>query len=320
MKYARLILMTSTLGLLVGLLVWLGRMPADPKLSPVRPKSAIGAATIPAGQALRIGIIPERDIFEQRKRYLALADELAVELDRPVELVTCSSYQGVLQDLAEKHVDAAFLGSLVAVMAVDRLGCRILVKPQGVDGHTTYRGTIFVRDDSPIRRIEELSGRSLAMVRTTLGGHLYPMVRLFQAGLTDSPQSPRLVWCGTHDEAIEQVISGKADAGAAKDIRLEAIERQHPGVKLRRLCTGSAVPENALAVDASMSRQLQDQLGKALLTMHDSPAGRAALERFGAARFQPCRIEEYDAVFDLVDAVRDRWQRLNLDAPAPNRR
>ena len=37
-----------------------------------------------------------------------------------VELVTAASYAAVLEDFHEGKVDAAFMGSLLAVMAIDR--------------------------------------------------------------------------------------------------------------------------------------------------------------------------------------------------------
>src|SRR4051812_10682421 len=105
----------------------------------VAPEARQPADASASAASLRIGLIPERDIFAQRARYRALADYLAARLGRPVELVTLNSYENILRDFADRQVDAAFLGSLVAVLAADRLDVRILVKSELPDGATTYR-------------------------------------------------------------------------------------------------------------------------------------------------------------------------------------
>src|SRR4051794_19913862 len=138
------------LGILLGTsaLVWLSSM--TPKSSPAQqtPLLSIPATTRSDGAVLRIGVIPERDIFEQRRRYLALAEYLSERLGRPVELVTAQSYEAMIGDLRDKQVDVAFLGSLVAVLAADRLDAQILVKPQLPGAISTYRGVIFVAENS----------------------------------------------------------------------------------------------------------------------------------------------------------------------------
>jgi phosphonate transport system substrate-binding protein len=282
---------------------------APPASQPVYP------AVIP----LRLGLIPERDIFEQRKRYEALAEYVSAKLGRPVNLVTARSYQGILEDLAEDRVDAAFLGSLVSVLAMDRLGARVLVKPELPDAGTTYQGVIFVPEGSPIRSVEDLGGRTMAVVRTTTAGHLYPMYALWQSGLLTSEKRPRFIWIGTHDEAIRAVLEGRADAGAVKSHRLSAFERANPAQKLRHVATSASVPENALIIRRDMAEQLAGELGPLLMAMNQDPAGREALAQFGATRFVSCSPEEYQAIYDMVDDLTEVWDQVGVDGPPPRR-
>src|SRR5581483_554509 len=134
----RSIILVSILGFVVAGVLWLERQPrlaAEPAAAAAQPDAP--AAT----GSLRLGLVPERDIFAQRHRYRQLADYMAARLGQPVELVTLGSYQQILGDFAQRDVDAAFLGSLVTVLAVDRLGARIVVQPMGADGApSVYRG------------------------------------------------------------------------------------------------------------------------------------------------------------------------------------
>ena len=245
MKIVWAVLLITLATALVACLIWVVNMPGDPAKRPEPAASALAGFT---GPPLRIGLIPERDIFLQRKRYRALAGYLSERLKRPVELLTAKTYEAILQDFAEKKIEAAFLGSLVAVLAMDRLGARVLVKPELPGKVSTYHGVIFVRADSPIKRLEDLRGHSIGMVRTTTAAHLFPGCVMVKLGFWDKSNRPGVVWIGTHDEVVRNVVEGRVDVGAIKNLRLDAVVRARPDWKVRPLATGCCVPSNAMLV------------------------------------------------------------------------
>lgn len=165
------------------LVIWLLQIPLGEDAGG---RVAVPPPAAPGKEALRIGLVPERDIFQLRKRYLVLTGYLAGKLGRPVEVVTVNTYQAVMQDFAERKVDAAFLGSFVAVLTVDRQDAQVLVKPVAEGGVSTYRGVLIVPEGSAVRRVADLGGRSVAMVKTTTAGDLFPIWAMHEAGLLTS--------------------------------------------------------------------------------------------------------------------------------------
>lgn len=311
------IILTGVLVVLaVGVAIWLSRLPRDG--SPEAP----GEPSTPAVQAaaLRIGLIPERDIFAQRARYRALGDYLASKLNRPVELVTNNTYEGVLDDFASDRVDAAFLGSLVAVLAMDRHGAQVLLKPELPGGVTTYRGVILVGPDSAIRSVEDLAGHSIAMVKATTAGDLFAVFEMTRRGLLSSATPPQIVWVGTHDAVMQEVAAGRVDAGSAKNLRLDAYEAENPDRRFRRLAISEAVPNNALVLRAEAADEIGPLLADVMFQMDGDPEGRRTLAAFGAVRFVPCGAEEYEAIYVMVDVLGERWSALGVSGPPPSRR
>jgi phosphonate transport system substrate-binding protein len=316
MKLLWVILTVVLVALVVGLIAWLGSMPAEHE----KEGAVVVAPPAVAERApLHIGLVPERDIFKLRKRYLALTGYLSKQLGRPVDVATVNTYQAVLQDFAERKIDAAFLGSLVAVLTVDRLAARVLVRPVDEAGVSTYRGVIFVRQDSPIQRIEDLAGRSVAMVKTTYAADLFPIWEMHRTDINHGASPPRKVWVGTHDEVIGETLGGRVEAGAVKNLRLDAYEALHPDAKVRRLATSDPVPNDTLVVRADLAETLGPRLREVLLAMDKDPAGAEALAGFGAVRFVPCSIEEFKPIYDMVEGLDDHWDRLGIDGPPPKR-
>jgi phosphonate transport system substrate-binding protein len=266
---------------------------------------------------LRLGLVPERDIFEQRRRYRALAGYLSQRLGQPVDLVTLGSYQQILHDFRNKQVDAAFLGSFVAVLAVDRFGAVVTVKPELVGGVSTYRGVIFVPEKSPLKSLDDLAGRNIVMVRATTAGALFPADELNRRGLLAGPRAVNIAWVGTHDDAILDVLDGRVDAGAAKDLRLDQIQREHPDKPLRRLAVSAPVPESALTIRADLAATLGPRLSAVLLNMSSDPDGRAVLAGLGAQRFVPCTMDQFRPIYDMAAETASVWNVLGIDGPPP---
>ncbi len=61
--------------------------------------------------SLRIGLIPERNIFSQKKRYKPIAEYLSTRIHARVELVALSRYGNIIENFVSNRLDGAFFGS-----------------------------------------------------------------------------------------------------------------------------------------------------------------------------------------------------------------
>jgi phosphonate transport system substrate-binding protein len=276
-------------------------------------------ATRPTTQAdvIRIGLVPEQNIFKLHAAYDELAAYLSEKLGQPVKAVTLNTYENVLRDFEEKQVDAAFLGSLVSVLAMDRYGARVLLKPEQANRVSSYRGLILVREDTPIQSVEQLRGKSLAVVRTTYAGALFPVAELVRRGMYGSADAPKLVAAGTHDEAIAWLVAGRVDAAAVKDLRLEAYQAEHPAARFRTLTSCAPVPNNALVIRGDLAERLGPLLVAALKGMENDSQAKPALAALGAVRFVPCSADEYAPLFEMIRTVGPAWDAVGAAGAPP---
>lgn len=311
MKTLRLVSPILAIGLLVFGFVWW-----SPKMVPSTPAESPVLATRPAN-IIRLGLVPEHDIFALRKSYQKLAGYLSRKLQQPVEMVTLHTYEAVLFDFKERQIEGAFLGSLVAVLAIEQQNAQALAAPQRADGSSSYRSVLFVPETSSITSISQLKGKTVAAVRTTTAGCLFAMQQLTKAGLADGPGAPALLAVGTHDDVPKAVLGGQADAGSVKDLRLEAYLAANPTAKVRRLAMSRPVPNNALVVRADLADGLGQRIAEALLEMERDPQGREALAELGAVRFVPVTAEEYRPVYDMIRDIGTAWERVGIQCVPP---
>lgn len=261
----------------------------------------------PISGTLRIGLIPEHNLFAQKKRYQPIADFLTKELRTQVELKILSRYGNIIDNFVSAELDGAFFGSFTGALAQKRLDVEPLARPEYADGTSTYHGLLFVRRDSGIEGAQDMKGKRFAFVdKATTAGWLLPM-HFFQVNGVTDPLSwlAESYFAGSHEGAIFDVLEKKADIGAAKNAVFNRLAVDHPRIpqELRILARSPEVPENTLAVRRNLDADFKHTLTATLLSMNESDEGRQVLSEFGAVRFIRTTPEDYRAVFLFADEI-----------------
>lgn len=283
--------------------LWVGLVACDRE----KERQEEGSVPPPPGRPLTIGLIPEQDIFAQKRLYAPLADHLAQVLGMPVELKILSRYGNIIDNFHSEGLDGAFFGSFTGALAISRLGVVPVARPEYEGGRSSYRGLIFARKDSGIKTPKQMRGKIFVFVdRATTAGWLLPLHYFKEHGVTDHRRWFReSYFSGTHEDAILDVLEGRADVGAAKDFIFDKLVKDDPTVaeKLEILATSPPVPANTIALRSGISPALRNGIRHALLTMEKTPEGRRALASFGARRFVETFEADYQTVFHYAQEV-----------------
>lgn len=257
--------------------------------------------------ALIIGLIPERNIFQQLKRYEPLADYISKKIGINIKLKVLTRYGNIIENFASAHMDAAFFGSFTYALAHSKLGVEAVARPEGIDGHSTYYGLIFVRKDSGIKSIKEMQGKSFAFVdKATTAGYLLPLAYFKENQIKNYKKFfNETYFAGTHQDTVYDVLNNTADIGAAKNTmfyKLAADDRRITD-ELVILKKSPHVPENGLAVRKNLDGSIKHKLKMALIYMHADPEGINVLKKFGARRFIETSNDDYASVYKYAREI-----------------
>jgi phosphonate transport system substrate-binding protein len=248
-------------------------------------------------EKLQIGLIPEQNLFRQMERYEPLGEYLFRKTGTKIRFNVLPRYGNIIDSFKSSRLDGAFFGSFTYALAHAKLGVEVLARPVALDNTSTYYGMIFVRKDSRIRTARDMKGKRFAFVdKATTAGYLLPMVYFKESGISDyNLHLKEAYFAGTHEDAILDVLYGKADIGAAKNTVFQRIAGENPRIlkELVVLRRSPDVPENALALRNDIDPLLRNRLKETLLNMNLDPDGKKVLEKFGALRFIETRNEEY---------------------------
>jgi phosphonate transport system substrate-binding protein len=264
----------------------------------------LGASGAPAADKVVIGIIPEQNLVKQMERFVPICDYLERKLGLEVDVKPLSRYGQIFEEMRDGRIDAGFFGSFVFAMTRAKLGIEPLVRPQRLDGGSTYTAMTFVRKDSGIRKSADMKGKTIALADpATTAGYLVQKEYLRTQGL-DLDKDLKILWTGSHDAAIRAVLNHQADIGGAKSLAVKRARKEnrvfdtlvnvvHEGPK-------RGVPDNTFAVRKGIEPGVRERMKRVFTEMHNDPEGRRVLEKFGATRFVETRTDDFAPVYDMV--------------------
>lgn len=256
---------------------------------------------------LNIGLIPEHDLFYQLKRYEALSDYLSKKIQANIKLVILTRYGNIVDNFVSGGLDAAFFGSFTYTLAHSKIGVEVIARPENNLGVSEYYGMIISRKDSGIKNIKDMEGKIFAFVdKATTAGYLFPLAYFKENGVNNYKTFLKETYfTGTHEDAIYDVLNGKADIGAAKNTVYFREADKDPRIKneLHIIAESSKVPENGLAVRKDLDESVKKKLKETLMNMHKESEGQQALNDLGALKFIETTDFDYVNVHKLLKQI-----------------
>src|ERR671916_853065 len=167
-------------------------------------------------EVLRVGLIPNQNPESVEAQYEPFGAYLSEQLGREVELTVPTSYNAVVEAMANDELDLAYYGGLTYVQARERAEVTPLVteiNPR--TGDTTYRSVIIVPADSEIQQVSELQDEDFAFgSASSTSGSLYPAITLRDAGGIDyRTDLANFNYTGGHDATAQAVANGGGGGG-----------------------------------------------------------------------------------------------------------
>jgi len=248
---------------------------------------------------LRVSAIPDEAPTELQRKFKPLGDYLAQETGMKVEFTPVTDYAAVVESLATKKLDLAWLGGFTFVQAKLRTnGSAIPIVQRAEDEKFTSRFIVPV--GSSAKTLADLKGKTFVFGSpASTSGHLMPRFFLLQAGINPDKDFRNVAFSGAHDATVAFVAGGRAEAGVLNaSVWDKLMEAKTPNaLKVRVLATTPPYYDYNWTVRGDLDPALVKKLTAAFLKLDPgNPAHKAILELQRASKFIPTKASNYDGI------------------------
>jgi phosphonate transport system substrate-binding protein len=237
--------------------------------------------------------------------YQLLLDYLSETLDRPVELVQRRTYQETNDLIESGEVDVAFVCTSAYIAGRDTFGMELLAGPE-VGGESVYHSLLIVPADSLANTMDELAGKVFALTDPmSYSGRVYPTYLVQQLGEAPHTFFNRTFFTYSHDEAIYAVANRLADGAAVDSLVYDFAVERDPSLAERVRVIHRSPPFGIppVVISPNVRPQQRAIMQEALLNMHLTESGLAALQALGIERFILMSDRAYDSARQITANV-----------------
>ena len=262
----------------------------------------------PAGaeeQVLRVSAIPDEAPTELQRKFAPLGRYLEKETGMKVSFVAVSDYAAVVESLATKKLDLAWLGGFTFIQAKLRTnGTAIPIAQREEDARFTSK---FISADPAIKSLADLKGKTFAFgAPSSTSGSLMPRYFLQQAGLNPERDFKTVAYSGAHDATVAFVAAGRADAGVLNASVWEKLleAKKVDPAKVRVFATTPPYFDYNWTVRGDLDPALVKKLTAAFLKLDPAnPEHAEILQLQRASKFIPTKKENYDGIEQAAKAA-----------------
>ena len=262
---------------------------------------------------LVFAIIPAENASGVTERYTPFVNYLAKELGTKVTLRIANDYAAIIEGQRSKNIHIASYGPASFVRArVTGVQIEPFAIETNLDGTKGYHSVLWVKTGSPFQKIEDLKGKNLCLVDpNSTSGNNVPRFALNKMGIDPDKFFARVVYAGSHENAVIGVQQGTCDAAFnwwndEQESNLLRMDRKNmvKAGDFRMIFKSEQIVNSPIAYLSDMPADLKKAISDAVLNVHTRD--KAAFDNIYQGKQGPLVAtteKEYAPVFELVKFV-----------------
>jgi len=260
--------------------------------------AAVSGAAQAQQNVLKVSAIPDEAPTELQRKFEPLGKYLEKQIGMKVEFIPVTDYAAVVESLASRRLDMAWLGGFTFVQTKLRTnGTAIPIVQRQEDATFISR---FITAQPDIKSLADLKGKTFAFGSpSSTSGHLMPRYFLLQAGIDPEKDFKSIAFSGAHDATAAFVASGKVDAGVLNASVWDKLveEKKIDPAKVRVFATTPPYFDYNWTVRGDLDPALVKKLTDAFLALDPSnPEQKEILALQRATKFIPTKASNYDGI------------------------
>jgi phosphonate transport system substrate-binding protein len=249
-----------------------------------------------------MGVFPRRNAAETTRLFTPMADYLAQQLGRKVNLVTARDFESFWQGVTARRYDIVHYNQYHYIRSAQNYQVVVHIEESG---KSTIASGLYVRKDSGIKTLDQLRGRTVlfgggedAMISYIANRYL-----MLQAGLKKG--SFKALFAVNPPNSILALYSRQADAAGAGDgvLDLPLVKKAVNTDELTALAVSAPLLQLPVAVKRTMPPKLRASIQSILVDLKNNEAGNQVLKSALMTGMGKAEDKDYDPHRKIVRAV-----------------
>lgn len=268
-------------------------------------------------EKLVVQFVPTNNDGSMEAKTKPFANYLSKKLDRDVEVTLATDYSTIVEAMSSGQVDVGIMPPAAYVQAKDANAAEAILTSQlgDYDQKTglplkdkltnTFKGEVLVRADSDMSKLADLKGKNIATLSpNSASGYIYPVAELKDAGV-DPTTETKMTTVNDIPSEITAVLNKQMDAAfvfeGARNVFASSFSDNDLFKDLKVLyLTEGDIPNDAIAVQPDMSKDLKAKIKKTFLEMKDDEDGAEAMSLWGHQGYEEAADSAYDTIRDYT--------------------
>lgn len=245
------------------------------------------------------GVVPQQSAAKLAEKWTPVLRYLSEKTGYRLDFKTAKDIPTFEKRCATGEYDLAYMNPYHYTVFHKTAGYKALAKEE----LKSLKGIIVVRKDSPIQKLEELNGATLAFPSpAAFAASVITRAKFSSLGVDISPR-----YVSSHDSVYRAVAKKLFPAGGGVPRTLKNVT---PEIRdqLRILWTSQGYTPHAIAAHPRVAENVMTALLKAMTEMKNDPQGQQLLANINFKGLMPATDEEWNDVRDL---------QLDILAPLP---
>src|SRR6478735_2827304 len=289
------------------------------------------AASAADPDSLVLALVPSQDQDGLVDTAAPLTDYLTEELGIEVTGVVSKDYQAAVEAMGADQAQIGFLPSLQLWQASDMYDASVVLQTER-NGNISYPAQFMTNnpdkycEDEPVERdgmlfcngadalqgpagldsIDKVEGAKVALLGpASPAGYIYPVLALQEAGLDTDADIEQLP-VTANDASVLAVYNGDAEVGFSFWDARTIVAKDTPdvGQKVVVFALTEEIPNDGVALSASLSQDLQDRITTALEDFSNTDEGSQVLtDIYSISKLAPADPASLDVVARAAEAL-----------------
>lgn len=285
---------------------------------------AVAAAILTTGAQAQVNelvfaVVPAENAGMVADRYKDFLDYLSKETGVKVTLRIAADYAAVIEGQRAGQIHVGYYGP-AAYARARMTGAAItpFVTETAKGGVRGYYSVVYVKSNSPFNKIEDLKGKNFGLVDpNSASGNMVPRFALDKMGINPDTYFGKVVYTGSHVNAVMALSQGTVDAAANwwnNDEDSEMTRMVSKGMvkkeDFRIVFKSDLIPASPVAYLDSLPADLKTKIQQAFLQAHVK--NKAAFDKLSDGKNEPfvtvthAEFEPVVAMNKFVDNLRKK--------------